>query len=79
MIERWQKYFDTNGHDSTVLPDLSKGFDWTDHQLLVAKRDACGVEANSLFFLWSYFEWRRWKALTAVLMVFLVASHKFPY
>ena len=27
MIENWQKYPDTGGHDSALLTDLSKDFD----------------------------------------------------
>ena len=57
-IEKWQKYIDTDGHGSALPADLSKAFDCIDHQLLIAKLNAYGVDTNSLYFLVSYLEKR---------------------
>ena len=45
------KYVDTDGHDSALLADISKAFDWIDRQWSTAKLNAYGVDINSLFFL----------------------------
>ena len=52
-------HLDVGGHGSTFLTDLSKAFDCIDHQLLIAKLNAYGVDTNSLYFLPSYLEKRK--------------------
>ena len=59
MIEKWRTYLDTGGHSSALLTDLSKGFDCINYQLLIAKLNAYGVDANSIYFSASYLEKRK--------------------
>ena len=61
MIEKWRTYLDTGGHISALLTDLSKAFDCVDHQFLIAKPNAYGVDINPLYFLASYLEKRKQK------------------
>ena len=61
MIKKWRKYLDNGGHVGVPLTDLSKAFDCVNHQLLIAKVNAYGVDTNSLYFLASYLEERKQK------------------
>ena len=59
MIEKSRKYLDTGGHGSALLTDLPKAFHCIDHELLIAKLNAYGVDTNLLEFLASYLEKRK--------------------
>ena len=48
MIEKSRKYLDTGGHGSALLTDLPKAFHCIDHELLIAKLNAYGVDTNLL-------------------------------
>ena len=52
MIEKWRKSLDTGGHAGTLLTDLSKAFDCTDHELMIAKLHGFGsTQALKFFFV----------------------------
>ena len=48
MIEKWCKSLDVGGHAGAALTDLSKAFDYINHELLIAKLNACAVDKVSL-------------------------------
>ena len=54
MIEKWRKTLDSGGETGVVLTDLSKAFDCINHNLLIAKLDACAFDKQSIDFLHSY-------------------------
>ena len=53
MVEEWHKNLDEGGETGTLLIDISKAFDGIDHNLLIAKLNACGFEKKSLEFIHS--------------------------
>ena len=59
MIGKKRKYLDTCGHFSALITILPKAFDCINHQLLIVKLNAHGVDTNFLYFLKSYFENRK--------------------
>ena len=67
VFEKWREYLDTGGHGSALLTDLLKPFECIDHQLLIAKINAYGVDTNSLYSLASY---QKAQVLTVILMTF---------
>ena len=54
MVEKWRKTLDEGGKTGVVLADVSEAFDCTDHNLLIAKLNACWFEERSLEFIHSY-------------------------
>ena len=54
LIERWKNTLDQNGYGGAILMDLSKAFDTTNHDLLIAKLGAYGFDTASLKLIRSY-------------------------
>ena len=48
MTEKWRKTLNKDWETGAVLTDVSKAFDYIDHNLLIAKLDAYGFEKQSL-------------------------------
>ena len=48
MIEKWKKCLDGKGFAGAILMDLSKAFDTINHELLIAKLEAYGLEESAL-------------------------------
>ena len=59
MIEKWRRSVDGGGQAGAPLTDLSKAFDCSDHELLIAKLYASGFDKNSLYFINSYLKGRK--------------------
>ena len=59
MVEMCRKTLDEGGETRAVLTDLSKAFDYIDHNLLIAKLNACGFEKRSLEFIHFYLTKRK--------------------
>ena len=59
MVEKWRKAFAEGGETGTVLTDLSKAFDYIDHNLLIAKLNAYGFEKRLLEFIHSHLTKRK--------------------
>ena len=59
MIELWKKSVDQKKSFGALLTDLSKAFDCIDHELLIAKLSAYGLDYSSLKLIFSYLENRK--------------------
>ena len=59
MIEKWRRSLDSGGHAGAFLTDLSKAFDCINHELLIAKLHAYGLDHGSLSFIHSYLSNRK--------------------
>ena len=62
MIEKWRRSVDGVGQAGALLTDLPKAFDCIDHELLIAKLYAYGLDKNSLYFINSYLKGRKQRA-----------------
>ena len=63
LIEKWRKTLDSKGYAGAVLMDLSKAFDTINHELMIAKLSAYGLDKTSLKIILSYLSnrWQRTK------------------
>jgi len=59
MIERLRKALDCKSKAGAIITDLSKAFDTLNHELLIAKLHAYGLDMNSLKFINSYLSFRK--------------------
>ena len=59
MIEKWRKFLDIGGHAGALFTDLSKAFDFIDHELLIAKLHAYDFETDAVKFIYSYLKGRK--------------------
>ena len=61
VIEKWQRSVDGGGQAGTLRTDLSKTFDYIDHEFLIAKLYAYGFDKNSFDFINLYLKGRKQK------------------
>ena len=59
-IEKWKHMLNNRGFAGAILMDLSKAFDTINHELLLAKLYAYGLEKNALRLIRSYLT-ERWQ------------------
>ena len=54
LIETWKKYLDNNESFGALLTDLSKAFGCVNHELVIVKLHAYGLDNSSLRLIHSY-------------------------
>ena len=59
MLEIWRKALDEDNSAGGILADLSKAFDCLNHNLLIAKLEACGFDVSALEFVNNYLKERK--------------------
>ena len=59
MLEKWKKALDKRNIAGALLTDLSKAFDCMNHELLIAKLEAYGLDNSALKLILSYLSNRR--------------------
>ena len=59
MIEVWKKALDSKTYAGAVLTDLSKAFDCLNHNSLIAKLDAYGIDNSAIKFIYDYLKERK--------------------
>ena len=59
LIETWKKHIDNKESFGALLTDISKAFDCVNHELLIAKLHAYGLDNSSLRLIHSYLNNRR--------------------
>ena len=81
MIGKLRKTLDKGEEIGAVSTDLSKTFDCIDHNLLIAKLDACGFEKQSIDFFYSYLyltkRKRRTKAYRIYIYIYIYMRYVF--
>ena len=61
LLQKWQKELDSFGIVGTILMDLSKAYVCFQHDLIIAKLEAYGLDTNSLRFIFDYLSCRKQK------------------
>ena len=64
MVKKWRQCLQNGGMSGALLTDLSKAFDYTLHDLLIAKLEAFGLDYNSLQMSQSYLSNRKQRTKT---------------
>ena len=59
MLEVWKNALDGKGAAGAILTDLSKASDCLNHDLLIAKLDAYGLDNSALLFVKDYLKNRK--------------------
>ena len=59
MLEKWKNALDKGGFVCAMFMDVSKAFDTMNHNLLIAKLGAYGIQKDALSFMKSYLTKRR--------------------
>ena len=59
LLEEWKRAVDSGQMFGTLLADLSKAFDCLDHELLIAKLNACGFSLPALKLVHDYLSNRK--------------------
>ena len=59
LIENWKKSLDKGGYAGAILMDLNKAFDTINHDLLIAKLHAYGLDKNALCLVKDYLSGRK--------------------
>ena len=59
MIEKWKKVLGNGGAFGALLTDLSKAFDYTLHDLIIAKLEAYGFQIDALRLVYDYLSNRK--------------------
>ena len=54
MLEKWKKVLDKKENIAALFMDLSKAFDTTNHELLLANLKAYGFSKQALSFMYGY-------------------------
>ena len=70
MLENFREALDKCNSDSAIFMDLSKAFDTLNHDLLIAKLEAYGLSARSLFYTRSYLHNDCKRQMSIVILVY---------
>ena len=68
LLSEWKKSLDNRGKVGTILIDLSKAFDTLDHDLLIAKLSAYGLNFHSLRLMKNYLNYQKGQELNLATM-----------